>query len=80
MMSLLYMKEERAIVYNLHHQICLVSLSCHNLLMLLHSIGFYSGQCQSVHIHIERIEISDVPDSEEERKQWLFERFQKKDK
>ena len=52
----------------------------HNFLTLLLSIGFYSGRCRRVHIHLERIAISDVPDSEEERKQWLFKQFQKKDK
>ena len=44
------------------------------------SLGFYSGRCQRVHVHLERIATSDVPDSEEERKQWLFKQFQKKDK
>ena len=54
--------------------------SCHRLLTILLSLGFYSGRCQRVHIHLQRIAMSDIPDCEDEHKQWLFKQFQKKDK
>lgn len=42
--------------------------------------GFYSGICQKVHIHIKRTELSAIPESRDERKQWLFDSFKEKDR
>ncbi|XP_019853566.1 PREDICTED: 1-acyl-sn-glycerol-3-phosphate acyltransferase epsilon-like [Amphimedon queenslandica] len=42
--------------------------------------GFYSGVCQKVHIHIKRTEVSDIPNTVEEQRQWLFDSFKDKDK
>ena len=42
--------------------------------------GFYSGICQKVHIHIKRTELSAIPESRDERKQWLFNSFKEKDR
>ena len=43
-------------------------------------LGFYSGVCQKVHIHIKRTEISDIPDTVVEQRQWIFDSFKDKDK
>lgn len=46
---------------------------------LVHVLGFYSGVCSKVHIHIKRTDISQIPISTEEQKQWIFDRFQEKE-
>ena len=43
-------------------------------------VGFYSGVCQKVHIHLKRTEIADIPDTTVEQRQWLFDSFRDKDK
>ncbi|XP_005099244.1 1-acyl-sn-glycerol-3-phosphate acyltransferase epsilon [Aplysia californica] len=41
---------------------------------------FLMGHSQRVHVHIQRIPISDVPSEPEELKTWLYQRFQEKEK
>jgi 1-acyl-sn-glycerol-3-phosphate acyltransferase len=50
------------------------------LVMAPDMFGFYSGSCRKVHICLNRIDIKDVPYTNEEQRQWLYRTFQFKDK
>ncbi|KAJ8306258.1 hypothetical protein KUTeg_016803 [Tegillarca granosa] len=41
---------------------------------------FISGSCKQLHIYLERIELKDVPEEEEELKKWLYKQYEKKER
>ena len=41
---------------------------------------FILGECQKLHIHIQRIPIENIPEDAEIFKQWLSDQFVKKEK
>ena len=50
------------------------------LVYILYLTEFINGECQKLHIHIQRIPIENIPDDAELFKQWLSDQFVEKER
>jgi len=48
--------------------------------VFLHLSEFILGECQKLHIHIQRIPIENIPEDVDIFKQWLSDQFVEKEK
>ena len=48
--------------------------------MLQNALDFLQGACKKLHLLVERIDIKDVPKTEDKVAEWLQERYLRKDK
>ena len=64
----------------LHLFLTIAFISIELFLYVLHLTEFINGDCQKLHIHIQRIPIENIPEDAELFKQWLSDQFVEKER